>query len=145
MNGRSKKITGLVMLASAMFLWAGCSGGGSGTAAGGGGTGTGATVTGLTIANKVSVVDAQQTTTNSQLVSALRRLAALSSVPADSDYNNDRTNIYVAPVDLLYLVPRKPQVLSHVFHSQNATPFPIRGWSDILSAQGDENGNSALS
>lgn len=68
----------------------GCSGGSSGSNASGGG----GTVTGLAVASNVSVVDAQQTTTP-KLVSALQKLVALSSVPADSDYNKDQTNVYV--------------------------------------------------
>lgn len=67
----------------------GCSGGGSSGSSGGG------TVTGLAVASNVSVVDAQQTTSTSKLASSLRKLAALSSVPADSDYNRDQTNVYV--------------------------------------------------
>jgi hypothetical protein len=83
------------------FLTAGCSSGGSSgggvVSSGGGGDsgGSGAAVTGLTVASKVSVVDAQQTASPSRFASALIKLAALSSVPASSDYSTDKTNVYV--------------------------------------------------
>src|SRR5690242_13199629 len=102
MRARGMKTTGLALVALALCLTAGCSGGGnsgnvsSGGSGGGSGSGSGGVaVTGLTIASKVSVVDAQQTAPVSQFAAALRRLSALSSVPAGSDYNNDKTNVYV--------------------------------------------------
>lgn len=98
MRARGMKTTCLALLALALFLTAGCNGGGSSgnVSSGGSSGGSGSVaVTGLTIASKVSVVDAQQTAPVSQFAAALRRLSALSSVPAGSDYNNDKTNVYV--------------------------------------------------
>lgn len=70
----------------------GCGGSGSSSAAGGGGGGGGtAAVTGLTVASKVSVVDAKNSNTTGKLTAL--RIAAM--VPANSDYNNDQTFTYV--------------------------------------------------
>lgn len=93
---KRRMMVGAASSLMAMALMAGCSGssGVSGSGGGGGGSG-GGTVTGLTVASKVSVVDAQQTATPSAFISAFRKLAALSSVPASSDYNKDQTNVYV--------------------------------------------------
>ncbi len=83
--------------AVAALLAAGCSGGGG--SSGGGGTPSG-TVSGMTVAEKVSVVDAKQgtaVTPTPGLVSALRQLAVMASVsvPTGSDYMSDTTNVYV--------------------------------------------------
>ena len=52
-------------------------------------------VTGLEVANNVSVVDAQGTTGTPKLLSALRKISALATVPSTSEYNTDKTQVYV--------------------------------------------------
>lgn len=52
-------------------------------------------VTGMEVASNVSVVDAQGSTGTSKLLSALKKLSALSTVPSTSAYNTDKTNVYV--------------------------------------------------
>lgn len=94
-----------VLLSAALLLAAGCGGSGTTTSSdggggdsGGGGGGDAGAVTGLAVADKVSVVDAKQASTaNSRaLFAALRKFSALASVPADSDYARDKTFVYVS-------------------------------------------------
>jgi hypothetical protein len=81
-KGMKKALVSLLALGAA----AGCSGGGSGTGSGGGGA-----VTGLAIADKVSVVDAKSSQAPGKAISK----KALASVPATSDFNTDKTFVYV--------------------------------------------------
>lgn len=87
-----KRVIGFMAIALAMTgLLSACGGGGgSAGAAAGGGAGD---PTAMTVAEKVSVVDAQDEGGGalSMARSAVRALA----IPADSDYNNDRSRIYV--------------------------------------------------
>lgn len=92
MNSRDP---GWLLLMPAILLIAACSGGGGGTAGGGS---AGVEVTGLAVADKVSVVDAKEEgSATPGLVAALQKLSALAveSVPPGSAYDTDRTNVYV--------------------------------------------------
>lgn len=79
------------MSVAAMFALAGlagCSGGGGGS----GGTASSGAVTGLEVADKVSVVDASASSSGA---SKIVGLALAGAVPSDSDYTRDKTFSYV--------------------------------------------------
>ncbi len=81
----------LILLLSLMFL--ACSGGGSGS-----GGGTSSTTTSLQVADKVSVVDATlsgSVATGAAPLKAGFFAARAASFSATSDYNTDKTNVYV--------------------------------------------------
>lgn len=86
MKGKILKSSGAALATIGLLLAAGCSGGGSSTSSSSG------TAEALTVAEKVSVVDAQSSGTSGSKVAAL--WAAL-SLPSDSDYNSDQTFVYV--------------------------------------------------
>lgn len=82
---------GSLVAMTGLLATAGCGGGSSSTAGGGGGGGAG--VTGLAVADKVSVVDAaQDSASGGKLFS---KVLGLTVGGADSDYNKDRTFSYV--------------------------------------------------
>ncbi|MBI5419914.1 MAG: hypothetical protein HZA60_07490, partial [Deltaproteobacteria bacterium] len=78
-----------VLLLSMALLFSSCGGGGGGSAGSGGSGQVGA----LTVAEKVSVVDAQSGGAQGQVLGM--RIMTAPPVPANSDYNNDRANVYV--------------------------------------------------
>ncbi len=93
---RKRLIAATFLAVAAPFVLSGCSGGSStagtsGGDVGGGGGGGGATITGLAVADKVSVVDAQ-TTGTSKLVA---KMLGLTVGTSDSAYNTDKTSSYV--------------------------------------------------
>lgn len=75
----------------------GCGGGGSGgTSDSGGGAGaSGGSGAALSVAEKVSVVDAQDGSSSALLAALGKVKASVSSLPADSDYNTDETFVFV--------------------------------------------------
>lgn len=77
---------GAVLMALTAMLVAACSSGG-----GGGGGGGGQQATALTVTEKVSVVEPKITSA----ITGARPLLMAVSVPADSDYAVDKTNVYV--------------------------------------------------
>ena len=93
MERRPITMLGALALSASVLSLAGCSGGGSGT------TTTAGAATGITVASKVSVVDANQTTPKVMpgLMGALQTLRGLATVPSDQsvDYNKDKPNVYV--------------------------------------------------
>ncbi|MBI5665622.1 MAG: hypothetical protein HZC49_11150 [Nitrospirae bacterium] len=92
------KASYLILIISAIMIVAGCGGGG-----GGGGSSSSTVDPGvasaLTVAEQVSVVEAQGETSKSAAKVAALSMGVLnltpSDVPADSDYNNDRQEVYV--------------------------------------------------
>jgi len=75
----------LILVLSALL--AACSGGGSG--------GSGGSVSGLTVAEQVSVVDSQQSSGKVRALTLGKLYLSPSDVPANSDYYNDRQEVYV--------------------------------------------------
>lgn len=85
----------LILIISAIMILAGCGGGGGGggsSSSSGTGTGTG---TGLSVADEVSVVEAQASAGKVIAMKLGKIFLSPSDVPADSDYNNDRQEVYV--------------------------------------------------
>ncbi|MEW6600458.1 MAG: hypothetical protein AB1499_05760 [Nitrospirota bacterium] len=99
MSKRKLKASCLILIISAIMIVAGCGGGGGGggsssSGSSGSGTGTG-TGTGLSVTEEVSVVEAQSSTSKIRAMKLAGIFLAPGDMPADSDYNNDRQEIYV--------------------------------------------------
>jgi hypothetical protein len=93
LGGFMKKIVGSLVTSLALVgLLSSCGGGGGSTGSTTGGTAGPATA--LTVAEKVSVVDAQSAGDSGAPARARAAVRAL-SLPADSDYNTDKANVYV--------------------------------------------------
>lgn len=91
MSRQGKKGSWSVLLSlvlTASIAVSGCGGGGGGGSDGGG------SATSLQLAGKVSIVDPQQTVNPKPLMMGKVSLAP-ANVPANSDYNNDETEVYV--------------------------------------------------
>jgi hypothetical protein len=91
------KASCLILIISAIMILAGCSGGGGGSSSSsssssGSGAGTG---TALSVADEVSVVEAQASAGKIKAMKIGKIFLSPSDVPADSDYNNDRQEVYV--------------------------------------------------
>jgi hypothetical protein len=92
---RRSKLTVLAASLALAVGMAGCSGGGSsGTSGGAGGSSADGTVSALTVADKVSVVDAKTESANTSGVVRALRLSGI-QFPSDTDYSKDKTFTYV--------------------------------------------------
>jgi len=93
-----KKFLVRLLLFGLLTALAACNNSGGG--GGGGATSSGSSAAALTVVSKVSVVDAQQSgsvggSAAPMHIGSARLAGVLSAVPATSDYNSDKTNVWV--------------------------------------------------
>ncbi|MBI5056175.1 MAG: hypothetical protein HZB61_06135 [Nitrospirae bacterium] len=81
-----------ILMATALVVFAGCSGGGGG---GGSSSGSSGSVTALTVAEEVSVVEAKASTSKVAALMIGKLYLSPSDIPSNSDYNNDKQEVYV--------------------------------------------------
>jgi len=97
-NMRRKKLGAscLILIVSAIMILAGCSGGGGGgSSSSSSSSGSSSSASGLSVAEQVSVVEAQESAGKVKAMKLGKLFLSPGDVPADSQYNTDRQEVYV--------------------------------------------------
>ncbi len=113
------------------LLFAGCSGGGSGSGP----------ATALNIAERVSVVDAQSSTDEVMALKMGRLQLAPSDLPANSDYNNDETKVWVdeRSVDAFNMVNEILCVMAQTQYDEMLNEGPYKAQIDLRQCSSERD------